>query len=133
MTPASSMKIVGAAFALLICTFEGANADDIKIINAKIITMDDANSSASTLLISNNRIVAVGDEALGNGGDQAHITVIDAGGAVVLPGIIDQHLHWNRSAITWGYALHRGENVFTLKALEVALKARAEEVPAGVV
>ena len=49
----------------------------------------------------------------------------------MIPGIIDQHLHWNRSAIAWGYALHRGESAFTLQDLEGALRERAAEVPDG--
>ncbi len=105
-------------------------ADEIAIVNARIVTMDDANPTASTLLISGNRIVAVDDRDATEIEDQA-TTVIDARDAVVIPGIIDQHLHWNRSAITWGYALHDAENAFTLADLEVALKARAEEVPTG--
>ena len=83
------------------------------------------------LLIAENRIVAVGQDAPDGGGDDDGLTVIDAAGAVVIPGIIDQHLHWNRSAITWGYALHRGENAFTLADLEDALRTRAAEVPEG--
>jgi cytosine/adenosine deaminase-related metal-dependent hydrolase len=104
-------------------------ADEIRIVNANIITMDDANPTASTIRISGNRIVSVGEEVADE--EAGELIVIDVNGAVVLPGIIDQHLHWNRSAITWGYALHRGESAFTLQALEAALKARAEEVPAG--
>ncbi len=131
MNPISIAKFVGAVIALLAFIAGNVSADDIRIINANIITMDDDNPTASTLLITGNRIVAVGDESAGGDDDQGQVTVIDAGGAVVLPGIIDQHLHWNRSAITWGYALHRGENAFTLQALEEALKTRAVEVPAG--
>ena len=109
----------------------GVRADDIRIINANLITMDDANPTADTILIRGNRIVSVGVASAGDGGDPEGVTVINAGGAVVIPGIIDQHLHWNRSAITWGYALHRGESAFTLRDLEIALRERAAEVPEG--
>ena len=110
---------------------ENSDADDIRIINAQIITMDQTNPTASTLLISGNRIVGLGDEEFVVGESRDAAMVIDAKGAVVIPGLIDQHLHWNRSAITWGYALHRAENVFSLADLEQAVKARAIEVPAG--
>ena len=110
---------------------ENSDADEIKIINAQIITMDQINPTASTLLISGNRIVGLGDEGFAQDQGRNTVTVIDVKGAIVIPGLIDQHLHWNRSAITWGYALHRAENVFSLSALEQAIKARATEVPAG--
>ena len=127
----SSRALVVAAAVLPVCAGPGAHADDIRIINADIITMDDENPTADTLLIGGNRIVSVGVAPAGEGGDPDDVTVIDAGGAVVIPGIIDQHLHWNRSAIAWGYALHRGEGAFTLQDLEGALRERAAEVPDG--
>ena len=118
---------------VIVFTGESVYSENIRIVNAKIITMDDDNPTANTLLISGNRIVSVGNGGgAGNGNDGlGQVTIIDAMGRVVIPGIIDQHLHWNRSAIMWGHALHRGENVFTLEGLEDAIKARAEEVPAG--
>lgn len=129
-------KVLIAAVALLtVLCAQGLYADDIRIVNANVVTMDDENPTADTLLIEGNRIVSVGIDAA-DGADQAEstddgITVIDARGAVVIPGLIDQHLHWNRSAITWGYALHRGENAFTLQDLEAAIRARTAEVPEG--
>jgi predicted amidohydrolase YtcJ len=133
MTPNSALRssAILEISALLILAMGSVHADDIRIINANIVTMDDANPAASTLEIRGNRIVAIGADVAEDDVDQSELVVIDARGAVVLPGIIDQHLHWNRSAITWGYALHRGENAFTLAELEEALKARAAEVPAG--
>ncbi len=117
--------------AVLVLATHSASADDIRIINASIVTMDEANPSATSLLIRDNRIVAVGDDAPDNDSSEAGISVIDAQGAVVIPGIIDQHLHWNRTAITWGYPLHRGEGAYSLEALEQALRQRAAEVPEG--
>jgi len=127
-------KSLLTALTLLVAfTAEDVTADDIRIVNANIITMDEENPIASTMLISGNRIVAVGNGALGEGSGQGVVTTIDAKGAVVIPGIIDQHLHWSRSAITWGYALHAGENVFSKQGLLEAIAARAAdpEVPSG--
>ena len=128
-------RLTAALAVLIIVSPHGLYADDIRIVNANVVTMDDDNPTADTLLIGGNRIVSVGANAA-DGAEQAEstdggITVIDARGAVVIPGLIDQHLHWNRSAITWGYALHRGENAFTLQDLEDAIRERAAEVPAG--
>jgi predicted amidohydrolase YtcJ len=123
--------LIRATVVLLVFGTGRVGADDIAIINARIVTMDDDNPTASVLFISGNRIVSVGSNGVVVADDRDDITVIDARGAVVIPGIIDQHLHWNRSAITWGYALHRGENVFTLRDLEAAIKIRAADVPIG--
>ncbi len=124
-------KFILVIVVLLALVAGGVNADDIAIINARIFTMDDDKPTATTVLISGNRIVSVDSGESQAVDDQDDVTVIDAGGAVVIPGIIDQHLHWNRSAITWGYALHRGENAFTLRDLEDTIKARAADVPTG--
>ncbi|HEY5624558.1 MAG TPA: amidohydrolase family protein [Gammaproteobacteria bacterium] len=98
-------------------------------MNARVVTMDDANPDASTIVITGNRIASVDDRDATE--IDSSFTVIDAQGAVVIPGLIDQHLHWNRSAITWGHALHTAENAFTLADLAAAIRARAAEVPAG--
>ena len=127
MRPAKELTVAVAL--LTLSGVQDLHADDIRIVNASVITMDDDNPTATTVLIGGNRIVSVGaDEAESI---DSGIAVIDARGAIVIPGLIDQHLHWNRSAITWGYALHRGENAFTLQDLEVAIRERAEEVPEG--
>ena len=132
MNPSLSKKFAYAIAAFSIISAGIVDADDIKIINANIVTMDDVNPTANTLLISGNRIVSVStDEAEINNEQEGESIIINAGGNIIIPGIIDQHLHWNRSAITWGYALHRGENTFTLRELENALKERTAEVPDG--
>lgn len=102
------------------------NEIGILITNAKIVTVDDDNPNADTLLIKNDRIVFVGDS--GSAPNIPNLNVIDAGGRVVIPGIIDQHLHWMRSAITWGHHLHAGENAFTKQELLDALEKRADEL-----
>ena len=58
MDMANLMRILRTA-GLLALVMAGANADEIAIINARIVTMDDDNPDANTLLISENRIVSV--------------------------------------------------------------------------
>lgn len=66
---------------------------DIVILNGRLITFDDARPEASALAVSGGQIAAVGDtreirDLAGPG-----TRVIDAGGATVLPGFIDSHVH----------------------------------------
>jgi predicted amidohydrolase YtcJ len=125
------MRFPTAGVLLLSLGMQMSAADEIRIINANVITMNDDGPTAGSLSISGNRIVSVNTGNLDASAEAAGVTIIDADGATVIPGIIDQHLHWNRSAINWGYALHRGENAFTLRALEEAIRGRAQEVPNG--
>ncbi len=66
---------------------------DLIIRNARIMTMDDACPSAESLAVSGNMVVAVGsrDNVANLAGPATRI--IDAGGASVLPGFIESHLH----------------------------------------
>ena len=63
------------------------------IRNARIMTMDDGCPSAQSLAVSGNSITAVGsaDDVASLAGPETRI--IDAGGASVLPGFIESHLH----------------------------------------
>ncbi|MEM9470312.1 MAG: amidohydrolase [Pseudomonadota bacterium] len=66
---------------------------DLIISNACIMTMDNASPSAQSLAISGNSIIAVGstEDVANTAGPQTRI--INAGGASVLPGFIESHLH----------------------------------------
>jgi len=66
---------------------------DLIIVNATVLPMTQPKERAEALAISGNRIVAVGTS-----GDIARMAskttrVIDAGGRIVLPGIVESHLH----------------------------------------
>jgi len=133
MNRAISKYAVGAAALVCTCTAGIAYADDIRIINANIITMDESNPVANSMVISGNRIVSVGNSGRRGENGQGRMKVINARGGVVIPGLIDQHLHFNRSAITWGYAIHDAEGAYTKAELLAAIAARAAdpEVPPG--
>jgi predicted amidohydrolase YtcJ len=66
---------------------------DLLVLNARIWTADPQRLHAEALALAGNRIVAVGSDAelaalRGSAG-----RVIDAGGATMLPGLIDSHYH----------------------------------------
>lgn len=66
---------------------------DLIIRNARIMTMDDTCPSAESLAVSGNSVIATGNtEDVANLAGPATRT-LDAGGASVLPGFIESHLH----------------------------------------
>ncbi|KUR74583.1 amidohydrolase [Novosphingobium sp. Fuku2-ISO-50] len=66
---------------------------DLVIDHARIVTEDQSRPSAEAVAVRDGRIVYVGDHqgALAFVGDRT--TVEDAGGRVVLPGLVDAHIH----------------------------------------
>lgn len=61
--------------------------------NGKIVTVDPAFSITDTMAVLGDRIVAVGDKAKAMAKDQADVKLVDLGGKMVLPGLMDSHAH----------------------------------------
>jgi predicted amidohydrolase YtcJ len=76
----------------------GTLADTV-IKNARIYTMDAQQPWAETLAIYQGRIVYVGDEAGLADYTRTDTHVIDVGGKMVMPGLVDAHLHPTRGGI----------------------------------
>jgi len=66
-------------------------AVDTILYNGKIVTLDQQLSIASTVVVNNGRIVAIGDDHVAN--PYAAATAIDLGGKLLMPGFIDSHTH----------------------------------------
>lgn len=66
---------------------------DLIIHNARILTMDDESPRAEAVAIAGNRILAVGSDAGILPLAKAGARIIDAGGATVLPGFNEAHMH----------------------------------------
>ncbi|MFN3928447.1 MAG: amidohydrolase [Thermoflexus sp.] len=96
--------------------------------NARIYTQDPERPVAEAIAIAGERIVAVGSAEEARSWPRARARLLDLGGAVVLPGLIDAHLHLE------GYARRRiGVDVDT-PTLEEALARvarRAAYTPPG--
>src|SRR5437868_1877090 len=67
---------------------------DLVIINANVHTLDAQRPAAEALAVYGNRIVAVGRDADVRKLAGAHTRVIDAHGALVMPGFNDAHVHF---------------------------------------
>jgi len=66
---------------------------DIIIENARVLTLDPARLRATAVALKAGKILAVGDHEAVVGLASAGTRRIDAGGATVLPGFIDSHIH----------------------------------------
>lgn len=66
---------------------------DLIIDNARILTMDSARPRAEALAVRGDRIAAIGTSAEIAALRTADTAVIDAGGATVLPGFVESHIH----------------------------------------
>ena len=67
---------------------------DLVIVDAVVRTMDEALPHAEALAVHGGRLVFVGDRAGAEARVGEHTAVIEAGGRLVLPGLIDSHAHF---------------------------------------
>jgi len=104
-----------------------AVADTI-LVNGRILTMEGGRPRAEALAIGGERLQAVGgaDEIAALKGPATR--VIDAGGATVLPGFVESHMHLFSGGAELG-DLHL-EDVATAEALAPRLRAYAAANPA---
>jgi predicted amidohydrolase YtcJ len=84
------------AVVTLLCSCSDASRDarvpaDTLFLNAKVISMDANASIASVVVISGDRIVAVGDDELLQ--SYAAENTVDLAGKVLMPGFVDSHTH----------------------------------------
>jgi predicted amidohydrolase YtcJ len=100
---------------------------DLIIVNAKVLTMDDATPRAEAVAVQGDRIAAVGTTAAiqSLAGSATH--VIDAKGGTVLPGFVESHLHLFSGA--WGRTLLQLGGVRGFDAMQAAVRAFAAKKP----
>jgi predicted amidohydrolase YtcJ len=106
---------------------------DLILVNGVIATVS-ANpqfpAEVSALAIENGRIQAVGDDASIRARASADTQVLDLGGARVVPGLIDSHVHFLRAGRTWNDELRWEDTTSLADALE-SIRVRASQLPEG--
>ncbi len=111
----------------------GTAQPDLIVHNAKVYTVDDANPTAQAIAIKNGRFVAVGsnDEIKGFGGSSTKL--LDAGGATIVPGFHDTHLHADGQTLLYEVLVGNPFEVefVTIDSIIAKLKAKAEQTPPG--
>ena len=94
---------------------------DLILINGKIYTMDPARAPATAIAFANQRVVGYDDAALAL--RDARTEVIDLRGRVVIPGLVDHHIHFA------AYAMSRARvNLDGARSLGEAVARVAERV-----
>ncbi|MGX6447762.1 amidohydrolase [Patulibacter sp. S7RM1-6] len=102
---------------------------DLLLVGGRVRTLDPTRPSASAVAVRDGRIVAVGDDAEVRAQAPAGAETIDLGGAAVVPGLVDSHLH-----PVWGSDLAVGCDLRGLKTLDgvaAALREARAALPAG--
>ena len=74
---------------------------DTVLLNGKILTVDPQFSVRQAVAIHEGRVLAVGTNAQIKKLQGPKLQVIDLQGRTVIPGLIDNHMHAVRAALTW--------------------------------
>ena len=105
------------------------DAAPIAFLNGRIVTVDSKFSIAEAMLIDGERIVKVGTNAAIEEGLPADATRHDLKGAMVLPGLIDSHVH-STGAATYEFD-HIIPEMETIADVLAYIRDRASKVPEG--
>jgi len=103
---------------------------DLILTNGKITTFDRGNPEASSVAISDDKILDVGTEQDILRHMSSDTKVIDLHGKRVIPGLIDSHTHIIRQGNNFAMEL-RWDNVPSLADGLAMLKAQVQRTPAG--
>lgn len=101
---------------------------DLIFINGTILTMDAESSIVSSARVQGNKFVAVGND-IDISGDCAQ--VIDLEGRTVIPGLIDSHTHFIRTAQAPGPFILGQEASSTIAEYQQALRTASEKAAPG--
>ncbi len=128
-------KTVKAALVLQLVSFSGfvfaqscPGTADLILTNGTILTMDESNTTVSAVRIRGNTIVAVGNN-LDTSGDC--VEIINLQGRTVIPGLIDSHTHFIRTAQAPGPFIQAQEAASSIPEYQSALAQAAEKAVPG--
>ncbi len=102
--------------------------DELILVNGDIHTMDDDDTVVSSVAIEGGRIAATGHDLRPRGPDAR---TIDLKGCTVIPGLIDNHVHFLRMGLLPGHDMRELETAFSLDDALARIAARASAVLEG--
>ena len=96
-------------------------------MNGKVVTVDSSFSIKEAVAIKNGRFVAVGTDSDMRRWIGRNTTVVNLAGRMMIPGLIDSHMHATVAGLTWNSEL-RWESVRSLadglKQIEAAAQGQ---------
>jgi predicted amidohydrolase YtcJ len=95
---------------------------NLALVGAAVRTLDPAKPSATAVAVRDGTIAAVGSDAEIRELCDARTEVVDLGGAAVVPGLIDSHMHPFMGALT-----ARGADLLGVTSLEEVLRRVGDE------
>jgi predicted amidohydrolase YtcJ len=107
-----------------------ANPPDTIFYNGKILTVDPQFSVAEAVAISDGRIVAIGSNAEILELTESQTKQCDLEGHTVIPGLIDNHMHYMRGGSRWRFEARIDGVTSRKKALNI-ISQRAMEIEPG--
>ncbi len=125
-SPLATIAIGVVATTAWIAVAYAQSAPDRVLVNGKILTVDADFSIVQAVAISGERISAVGSSEDMRGLAGPDTVVTDLRGRTVIPGLIDNHVHYLRGVATWPLEARLDAVSSRAAALElIAAKARA--------
>ena len=100
---------------------------DLVIVDANVITMDDARPRAEAVAIKNGRFIAVGASSDLRALARPGVQTLSLSGKTVLPGLIDAHTHVASSGRQTSLSLNLG--LSSLAAIKQAIKGFCQKSP----
>ena len=127
----NARQLLGGALFALACTLAApaTAAVDAILVNGKIVTVDDRFSIVQALAISGERIVEVGSNSMIRKLAGSGTKVIDLKGKTVIPGLIDNHAHFMRTAEYWHQEVRLDGVTSRKQALEMIARKARESKP----
>lgn len=120
-----------AFLAYVFIPFCPANSQDVDLVlhHGRIVTVDDQFSIAQAMAIAGDRIVAVGSDETVLAKKGPNTKLIDLAGKMVLPGLIDSHVHAPDAAIyEFDHVVPEMESIGDVLSY---LRSRTQVVPEG--
>lgn len=113
----------------LVCSAVAYGQADLVVKNAKIVTVDEQFTIAEAMAVADGRVVAVGQNVDVESQIGGETKVVDLNGKMVLPGLIDSHVHPSGASLF--EADHEIPPMDTIADVQAYIRQRVQVVPKG--